>query len=344
MFFCDPPGDSRVEALHNFGNDCAEHNYIWFHDQEPIHLEIHRALFDSVVRRNQDLRYHQGPENAIVITSEKDSQYLDQCCDIYGWKSFYYFYHGWAALDWYRGYDRTYLIPEPKDRHIKRSFISANRIIGGLRQHRLMLMHLLQQQQVRNAWISFPAVCPAEKISAVEIAAGLGDEVVASMRDANLPLCFPGEHDHPMHSCWLSLFQENAESLAHVVTETVYQGRRHHLTEKTFKPICLRMPFVIVSCAGSLEYLKTYGFLTFDSIWDESYDLESNDDLRLKKIATLLKGLDDMSHRELQQIYRAAAPMIEHNYRHFYSGAFEQVLWRELSQMLKNIKHHVVRA
>jgi len=294
-----------------------------------------------VVHRNLDLDNHKGAERSAIVTSEHCSEAVEQVCDIYGWHSFYYFFHGWAALDWYRGYDRTFLIAEPRDRTITHSFISANRIIGGRREHRAMLMHYLQQHEIRNALISFPAICPVENIAAVDIAAKLGPEVEASIAGCDLPWNFPGETDHPMHSCWLSLFQENAESLAHVVTETVYHGRRHHLTEKIFKPICLRMPFVLVSTAGSLEYLKTYGFKTFDTVWDETYDQETDDDLRLRKIAALLKYLDDMSPHELQKIYRASLPIVEHNYRHFYNGAFEQVLWQELQQMLQAMKHHI---
>ena len=55
-----------------------------------------------------------------------------------------------------------------------------------------------------------------------------------------------------MQSNQLSLFEQSAESLLYLVTETVASGRRQHLTEKTFKPICLQMPFIIVGCAGSL--------------------------------------------------------------------------------------------
>ena len=76
-----------------------------------------------------------------------------------------------------------------------------------------------------------------------------------------------------MHSCWLSLFDLCEQSAVHVVTETVFDGKRNHLTEKTFKPICLRMPFVLLSTAHSLQYLRSYGFKTFSSLWDESYDL-----------------------------------------------------------------------
>ena len=341
MFFCDPPGDSRPDALFNFGRDTTELHYIFFHDQEPIHLDIHQALFNDVCRRNLDLNHEQGPVHSVLITSEACSEFVDKVCDIYGWRSFYYFFHGWAALDWYRGYDRAFLIPPPMQRQINRSFISANRIIGGRRDHRIMLMYLLLQAQIKNAWISFPRVCPAEQKDVIELAGKFGAEVQKTFEQADLPLCFPGEIDHPMHSCWLSLFEENASSLAHVVTETVYTGRRHHLTEKTFKPICLRMPFVLVSTAGSLEYLRSYGFRTFAHLWNEDYDVEIDDTARLAAISRLLKDIDDQSPRELQQIYQAAVPVLEHNYQHFYGGGFEHILWQEMCNMLAAIERNI---
>ena len=341
MFFCDPPGDSSPESLLNFGHDVTELQYIFFHDQEPTYLDIHQNLFQDVSRRNHDLDDGKGPRRAALVTSEYHSEFVERACEIYNWHSFYYFFHGWAALDWYRGYDRTFLIPDPEQRKITHSFISANRIIGGRRDHRIMLMYHLLRLGVNNAWISFPRVCPVENQDVIDLSAKFGPAVQDMFDKADLPRCFPGENDHPMHSCWLSLFAENSTSLAHVITETVYTGRRNHLTEKTFKPICLRVPFVLVSTAGSLEYLRRYGFRTFAGVWDESYDLETDDSVRLTKISRLLKDLDDQSPRELQKIYQATIPVLEHNYRHFYGGNFESILWQELLEMLKAIKHYV---
>jgi hypothetical protein len=334
MWFCDPPGRSDPQSLLNFGQDIDyKQHYILLHDQEPIHLEIHRALFDAVQAKNSDIE-----GTRLLITSETQSEFLDCVCKDYGYSPFYYFFHGWAALDWYRGYDKTFLIAPPEHRQITHSFVSANRIIGGLRSHRIMLMYYLLKNKISNAWISFPEICPAEKQHILDLSKNFGEEVQDVFRKADLPLCFPDETDHPMQSCWLDLFDENASSLAHVITETVYSGRRYYLTEKTFKPICLRTPFVMVSTAGSLEYLRRYGFRTFADVWDETYDLEQDDNLRLKKISCLLKQLDDQSPKELQQMYRATIPVLEHNFQHFYGGNFERILWQELTEMLDAIK------
>jgi hypothetical protein len=155
---------------------------------------------------------------------------------------------------------------------------------------------------------------------------------------AELPRLFKGEETQQMTSCWLSNFSEAQDSLVYVPTETVYFGRRTHITEKTFKAIALEMPFVMVAPAGSLEYLREYGFKTFADVFDESYDEETNDLKRIERVAKLLKDLDSLSVQERQQIHRACLPAVEHNYNHFYRGGFADVLWRELLTMLNGLR------
>jgi len=144
-----------------------------------------------------------------------------------------------------------------------------------------------------------------------------------------------------MSSCWLDQFDPCAESLVYHVTETVYTGRRLQLTEKSFKPIALGMPFVLSATAGSLAYLRSYGFQTFSEVWDKSYDLESDDFLRAEKVAALLKQLDDLSEQQKHELFQACWPVIEHNWNWFYRGEFESVLWTELTNMLDSIKAHL---
>jgi len=188
--------------------------------------------------------------------------------------------------------------------------------------------------------ISCPSTCPAENISILEAVKPLVKkypDIKQIFSQQQLPINFKGETDHPMHSCWLSLFDEASESLLYLVTETVATGRRLHLTEKTFKPIALGMPFVIVGTKGSLKYLQEYGFKTFEGIWDESYD-EAEDDVRIERIASLLRSLDELSVEGKQDLFNQCLPVIEHNWNHFYNGGFEAILWKELNEMLNDIE------
>jgi hypothetical protein len=136
----------------------------------------------------------------------------------------------------------------------------------------------------------------------------------------------------------LTNFDEAADSLIYVPTETVYFGNRLHITEKTFKAIALEMPFVLMAPAGSLEYMRSYGFQTFGNIFNESYDEETDDILRVEKVVQLLKDLDNLSVKERQHIHRACLPIVEHNYNHFYRGGLTDVLWPELLNMLEGLK------
>ena len=352
LYHCDPFGRSDPDSVVNYGrDDVHEHNYIFIFDQEPIHLNIHMPTFSRARSSNFDITHDMtvfDPGKSwgrrlncagYLLTSEHDSENVEYVCNKFQWKSAYYFFHGWAALDWYRGYDRTFLIQPIQERTIIKTFIAPNRIVAGERQHRLeMLYHIFKNGMTHNH-ISCPDTCPAENISiheAIKPLAAKYPDIKSVFAAQALPINFAGETDHPMHSCWLSLFDESAESLLYLVTETVATGRRHHLTEKTFKPIALGMPFVIVGTRGSLEYLRSYGFKTFGNIWDESYD-SANDDVRIEQIAELLKGLDALSTKAKQDMFDQAREVVEHNWNHFYNGSFEAVLWTELNEMLDAI-------
>ena len=362
VFFCEPFGRSDPDSVMNYGSDVIhEHNYIFFFDQEPIHLNIHMATFKNVLDSNNDIHSgyywekndgkHKRTEKisrppefispGYLVTSEHNSENVEHVCKRFGWQPLYYFFHGWAALDWYRGYDKTFLIKPIAERAPTKTFLAPNRIIAGERRHRLEMLYYIFKQGMTDNHISCPAVCPVENITIVEAAKPLVaqypdiQDVFAAQQ---LPINFAGETDHPMHSCWLSLFDEAADSLLYLVTETVATGRRHHITEKTFKPIAMGMPFVLVATAGSLEYLRSYGFKTFGHVWDESYDAIQDDHERMAAVASLLQTLCDLSVDERIALYHRCCETIEHNWNHFYNGGFESVLWAELQAMLNGIE------
>jgi len=355
VFHCDPFGRSDPDSVVNYGrDDIHEHNYIFIYDQEPIHLSIHMDTFRKVRDYNLDITHDithavtvsKSLDHSVIrpaghiLTSEHNSENVEYVCGKFNWKPVYYFFHGWAALDWYRGYDKTFLIQPIQERTIRQTFIAPNRIVAGERRHRLEMLYYIFKNNMTHNHISCPDTCPAENISIHEAVKSLTTkypDIESVFAAQTLPINFVSETDHPMHSCWLSLFDESAESLLYLVTETVATGRRHHLTEKTFKPIALGMPFVIVGTRGSLEYLRSYGFKTFGNIWDESYDL-ANDNLRIERIAELLKSLDLLSIEAKQQLFNQAQEVIEHNWNHFYNGGFEAVLWTELNEMLNAIE------
>ena len=338
MFFCDPPGHTGPEHLFNLGGDSTvEKDYVFMHDQEPVDIDLYTSLFDNVLKRNTDVWWPNKPTPfGHVIVSER-GEYVERLCQQYEWTPHYYFYHGWACLDWFRGYDRAFLIARARDRNPTQTFMSPNRIVGGRRDHRVLFLYNLFKKGLEQNHISAPRVCQYEGVD-ISIIAQKYAHVYQDMTDvlnaADLPRLFAGEESQEMHSYQLGNFREAADSLVYVPTETVYFGQRTHLTEKTFKAIALEMPFVLVAPAGSLSYLREYGFKTFAGIFDESYDLETDDMRRIEKVTDLLKDLNNLSVAERQQIHQACLPIVEHNYNHFYRGAFADILWAELNTML----------
>jgi hypothetical protein len=302
------------------------------HDQEPVHLDLHNSLFQKVLIRNRDIT----PEPIGHIIVSEQGEFVEKLCATYGWSSHYYFYHGWACKDWFRGYDKTFLIPRARDRAPTKTFISPNRIIAGKRDHRVLFLYNVFKYNLENNWISAPRTCVYENIDISVVAKKYNNiypDIEQMFRTADLPKLFPGEETQQMTSCWLTNFDEAADSLVYVPTETVYFGQRLHITEKTFKAIALEMPFVLVAPAHSLRYMRSYGFQTFQGIFDESYDEETNDIKRIEKVTQLLKDLNSLSIKERQQIHRACVPIVEHNFEHFYGTGFENILWKELMEM-----------
>jgi hypothetical protein len=362
LWWCEPFGKTDPDSLVNYGSDSiTEHNYTLLWDQEPIDLSIHQHTFESVITCNQDLHamcdqhnkrnqmavdagYHKplitDRKIGAIITSEKNSEYVQQVCEQFGWRHYYYFFHGWAALDWYRGYDRTFLIKTWQQRDITKTFLAPNRIVAGHRLHRLQMLYWIFKLGMTDNHLSCPAVCPAENIAILDAVQPLKkkySDIETVFAQQTLPINFAKETGHPMQSCWLDLFDQSAESLLYLVTETVATGRRLHLTEKTFKPIAMGMPFIIVGTQGSLRYLRSYGFKTFGDLWDESYDDEPDDSRRIEKIAQVLKMLDGLGEHR-QDMFESAHEIIEHNWNHFYGGGFESMLWQELQDMLNEFK------
>ena len=345
IIYHDPFGRSDPDSLcNNNSPDDMEKSFIYFFDQEPLILDLHRATFNRVDQNNIAKFKPWNRKTGAIVVSETKSDNIDYICKQRNLQPFYYFFHGWAALDWFRGYDRTFLITPWTERKIQKTFFSANRIIGGLRQHRVLMLYHFSKLNLMHNWISAGAVCPVENMPIEEIAKDYQDQypdIVDVVSKMDLPRLFPGEDTPRMSSCWLDHFGPCAESLVYHVTETVYTERRLHLTEKSFKPIALGMPFILSATAGSLAYLRSYGFQTFGEFWDESYDLETDDFVRAEKVAAVLKQLDDLSEQKKQELFQACWSVIEHNWNWFYQGGLESVLWTELNDMLDSIKTYL---
>ena len=105
-----------------------------------------------------------------------------------------------------------------------------------------------------------------------------------------------------------------SETNFYVNTEGVRSDPGRFLSEKTFKPIAMKHPFIVVSVPGMLVKLKELGYKTFSPWIDESYDEEQDDNKRLLKIVKEIKRLCELSPDELEIFLAESKKIVEHNF------------------------------
>lgn len=86
------------------------------------------------------------------------------------------------------------------------------------------------------------------------------------------------------------------------------------ISEKTYRPIYFKHPFIMLGVKGSLAGLRKYGFKTFSPYIDESYDEIDDPVLRLETALNEVKRLCSLSDDEWLTIQRELLPVLEYNY------------------------------
>lgn len=147
------------------------------------------------------------------------------------------------------------------------------------------------------------------KVSMVKM---LGDDPEFNNK---LPFIFDGKHN-----LWRQGSDENYifnDIFVWISNETYFDQKNftlgQHISEKTFKAIQYKTPFIINGDRNTLAYLKHLGFKTFEDFWDESYDSLPNIEDRQEKIIQILKSF---KQQNIQDLYRRIIPILEYNFNH----------------------------
>ena len=245
-----------------------------------------------------------------VLHSEKNSNDIERLKQ-WTYKPIYWFSHAYLCSQFYfQNYNKLEIVNNYSARPIKNKWISANRL---LREHRT---DLLEQLDLTQGCYSLMNPDPNGLEYSGPVPANSFDEHTNSSAEINIT----------------GLNNWNT-SFLHIVNETVWQ-EKIHFTEKIFKPIVLHQPFVVVQAPGSLKYLQSYGFKTFNEWWDESYDDIQDPVTRLQAIATIINDIGSKDIHELEKLRMEMAGVLEHNFRHFY----ENIPAIVLDELENNIK------
>jgi len=336
---------------------------IFFYDQEPFIFSITTKYIDiftweeklnsaELIQRYEKnnlpynisappseniLFFKNNPEHAnkfkILVISEHSKDLPNNI------KLLYYFFHGFAALDWYRGY---YALNYNKSivKQYNYDFISFNRIINNDRSYRIYFVSQLKAQRLLpHGQVSF------------NVTDNLFDDWQDETADPNSKLSANAKQHIEHHLTNINKLVIDRPELPgnasadiprgndafwHIVTETVFYYDKLHLTEKIFKPIVNKQPFMLLAAPGNLAYLKSYGFKTFDSVIDESYDLIQDNDARIEAVVNQLHWYCNLTPGEKTDVIQQLEPVIQHNFNHFY-GEFRHIITRELLDNTKTL-------
>ena len=325
----DPTNADMSTAQSNFLSGRGQKTFFHtvFYDQEPLYTE-ELAHFDALFE-NSDFYL---PRKINVFANSEKSELKDRIVKNNHFYNWYYFFHGFAALDWYRNFE--YLRPKSFN-GFNKVFICYNHLISNYRSYRLHLIsNLVEYDLLDHGHVSYflkdsygtweDAV--TDPYSLLDPRAK--DKINVYLPRITKPLIIDTDNPHGALSADVDIKQLTS-ALWHVVTETVYFFPKLHLTEKVFKPIVAQRPFMLVAAPGNLAYLKSYGFKTFDCWIDESYDTEEDHYVRIEKITAELARLCALTPNELKQMHQEMQEVLLYNYNHFY-GDFKRIIVNEL--------------
>tara|TARA_Y100000992_G_scaffold284859_1_gene235351 strand:- start:195 stop:1154 length:960 start_codon:yes stop_codon:yes gene_type:complete len=127
------------------------------------------------------------------------------------------------------------------------------------------------------------------------------------------------------------------DSFFSLVSETLFNDDPDalFLSEKIYKPIAYRHPFMVVGSMGTLRHLRYLGYQTFPEMFDESYDQEYDVRKRFDLIVKNLERWKQLSYDEKVSKYNSVRDKLKHNFEVFKNarGTFEKETVGVLSQL-----------
>lgn len=123
---------------------------------------------------------------------------------------------------------------------------------------------------------------------------------------------------HPVDDC--DKYNDSYFSLIHetIFYDTSFNNSGHiptlFLTEKTYKAIAAKHPFIIAQRPGILQALREQGYRTFSPFIDESYDLIDDDIARLHAIRDEVLRLSRYTDDEWLEFQHNVKAIVDHNF------------------------------
>lgn len=133
----------------------------------------------------------------------------------------------------------------------------------------------------------------------------------------NTPITIDDTYDLKFNMACSITKSDYEKTFISVISETLVDEGTLFITEKTWKPIMVGHPFMVLGNRGTLKYLKSIGYKTFSPWINEEYDDISDSSIRLNKIVNELDKLSKKSVEELQDIRKEMKDVCKHNHENF---------------------------
>lgn len=309
---------TRFQEIHKLPMICHDQEPLKFSDWPPIASKI--GVFRHYVYNMFNLY-----DRVLLLHSEQQSSELEKFTQS-GAISVYYWSHALIARDWYRYADCD---PVLGQKNIEKIFLIYNRAWSGTREYRLKFAELLVHSGIANkCHMGFNPT--DQKLTYTE---HQFNNKNLCIEKTNLENYFYLNQISSAASADYDSADYNKTGIE-VVLETLFDDQRWHLTEKTLRPIACGQPFILAATPGSLEYLRSYGFKTFDPYIDETYDAIVDPLDRLQAIIAEMQRLANLSPTLQEKLFGQLKKISDFNKQRFFSQEFSQQITQEYKDNL----------
>jgi hypothetical protein len=323
-----------------------------FHDQEPLDYDFIQYQIDcqfcDLISHKDDFDLRSAPlliefykkmhirslmldtfyDLTLIVHSEKNSNQLTKF-EQNNFVPVYFWSHAIIARDWFRFAEHDSLFAKKSVN--PKTFLIYNRAWAGTREYRLKFMEQLINSNLNQDCItSFSEFENNLHYTQTEFK-NKNFKINRFDFEKILP---KNNHESIASADYNGIDYQN--SLIEIVLETLFDDTRNHLTEKSLRPIACKQPFILVSTPGSLQYLRDYGFKTFDKFINEEYDTIQDSKSRLDLIIQEMQRISNLSSQQKHQLIQDMESIVDHNQKLFFSKDFQEKLITEFQINLDN--------
>ena len=330
---------------------------IVFHDQEPLNYELYQSIplhlspnpnvsflwhcfdgdsvFHDLVNNMPRIRKRtEHPFNIndkiLLCHSEKNSSELSKYAEEF--VGVYYWAHAVIARDWFRFAQHDQGLDQLDYRY---DFLIYNRAWTGTREYRLKFSELLVESGLHKKSLT----------SFSSIDSGIDYKLHKFTNKQFQILNFELDQNFLPNSSLASasadyVTNDYRQTRIEIVLETLFDDSRLHLTEKTLRPIACGKPFMLASTPGSLQYLKDYGFKTFEPFIDESYDQIVDPVKRMQFIINEMQRFSQLPDNDKIDYLIQMNKIAKFNRDLFFSASWQNSIYTEFLTNLSSAVDH----